>query len=571
MDVSVDPQIGICCDVCGYPREGLPVDALCPECGEVAPAFASGSRVPDRTVGQLAWIRIVAVGLWMLLISSVGALQVALITPAYQYSVGTINFPGPKVHASSMVQRNIGGQPGPWGVSGILWAMGSVVGVWLITERRAMDGSLENGFSLRAATRYTAVITGGGALGLLLSQPDVYIAPGSTVSLSVYLIVVVFCELPANILLYLYLDRLAKRFEERRSAPTFNACQWLVPIVIVGGAILLLTAHAASNPPGGVWRAAAVLYGCVALAAGVAATAAVGRLALVAAAAGIQGSVRETLASAPRLIRQASASIDAHRTQCCVIVGLVLLLWSTSSGFDLAFRQSSRNGLAGNVPFLNFPGPKVVSTRAAAALHTEHGDVDGLPSYLWPLMSQLLAPVFMNLLGVWLVTAKDTPANNNTPARPRLRWRGPARWAATVAVAGPIGFVMSRTWNDAVSASRTNALVIVLFEAPATCLLYLHLAQLGSEGTRKNLKRFAWIAPVVMCVPLTAFALSASLRHWHSSMSISILGGLYLSIAMAATLTASFAIGRLAWELVRGVLHPPAAPTSLHGSHVGSL
>src|SRR5947209_7673077 len=115
MDVSSEVEAGICCDVCGYSRRGLDAEALCPECGERPPLLVGASDFVARTREELAWLRTVALGLWILLGASFGALQVALVIPAGELSQGAVNFPGPKIHAAAMVQRSIGGQPGPWG------------------------------------------------------------------------------------------------------------------------------------------------------------------------------------------------------------------------------------------------------------------------------------------------------------------------------------------------------------------------------------------------------------------------------------------------------------------------
>src|SRR4051794_14565195 len=124
MEAALESRLGSCCEFCGYSRRGLHIDARCPECGENAPPHALGQNsIAARSGEELSWLRSIAIGLWLLIATSMGALQVALVIPAAELSLGTVNFPGPKVHAAAMVQRSIGGQPGPWGVAGTFWAM----------------------------------------------------------------------------------------------------------------------------------------------------------------------------------------------------------------------------------------------------------------------------------------------------------------------------------------------------------------------------------------------------------------------------------------------------------------
>src|SRR5262245_27922773 len=139
MDVSAPPpkpsnlplEQAICCDVCGYPRIGLPETAKCPECGEDPPALVK-SRFghPTLTVGRRRWLRQIALGLILLVFSYISALQIILVMNLDAQVLAAVNMPAPKIAATALIQRAVGNRPGPWGVSGTLAVMGSVLAVW---------------------------------------------------------------------------------------------------------------------------------------------------------------------------------------------------------------------------------------------------------------------------------------------------------------------------------------------------------------------------------------------------------------------------------------------------------
>ena len=82
MDASTLPITAPACDLCGYPRTGLPPGALCPECGEPPPRLAGvdhPASAPAHTAAALAHLRTVTAGLLLLLTSSMTAVGVTLI------------------------------------------------------------------------------------------------------------------------------------------------------------------------------------------------------------------------------------------------------------------------------------------------------------------------------------------------------------------------------------------------------------------------------------------------------------------------------------------------------------
>jgi hypothetical protein len=543
MEVSIEGDKGIRCDVCDYPRRGIGADARCPECGAQPPELSGAGGEGVRTKEELIWLRTTALGLWLLIGASLAALQVALIIPAGELSIGTVNFPGPKIHAAAMVQRSIGGQPGPWGVSGIFWSMGTVLGVWFITERRAVSGDFENALNLRSCTRWIAVSTAGGVLGLLLSWTDAYVPPRGAVSINLFAEVIAGCELPSNLLLYLYLRRLSQRIGDRRSLAVLNACVWGVPAVSAAAVLLLAMGEATHRASIGSWRLISIAYGCAALTVGIAATAAVARLAVITTVACVNFKVRNALVSLPQMLGRACTLLDLHRWRYCFVAGLLLLLLGAASNLQIALSAPARKGLAGEVPMLNFPGPKVLSAGNMMAVMSARASQLSFAG--------LLTPAIFNLLGIWLVTGARESAGEKEPLRSAV-WRRTVRWAATVAVAGPMGFAMSRTWPYGVSLSRPTAWVSLLCEAPATCLLYLYLAGMASGPVRQRLRLFSIVAPVLIVAPMSAFALSRSMRPWHSSVTVGVVCGVFMAVTIAASLTASFAIGQLGWEVGQG-------------------
>jgi hypothetical protein len=181
--VSADPS----CDLCGYPRTGLPPDALCPECGEPPPRLAEMARayaaaaaadtMSPVSAAKLAHVRLVAAGLFLLITSSVTALGVTLVMKVGPITLPAVNVPAPKVHAAAFIQRSIGGPPGPWGIAGTTAALMGLVGIWLLTTPRSLRADEEGAFSPRRLARWSAVLSAGAVLGVLLSGVDPYIAP----------------------------------------------------------------------------------------------------------------------------------------------------------------------------------------------------------------------------------------------------------------------------------------------------------------------------------------------------------------------------------------------------------
>ncbi len=556
MDASTTLQAEACCDACGYPRRGLPANARCPECGEPAPQLISAAvSVVAQTTGELYWLRAVAVGLLLLLLSSISALQVALVMPIGSFSLGAVNFPGPKVHAAALIQRSIGGQPGPWGVAGTLAVFFNLTAVWLLTERRSLRGDMEGLFSLRRLTRWFPLITVGGLAGMLLSGADPYVPPRGDVSGMLLIYAVVVCELPSNALLYLYLRRLAGQFQNPRAAALLGFCVWIIPALMIAGAILIGIDSFQEDFPPHVWKILSAGYGGAAVAAGAAATAAVGYLLVTAAFAAFGAGFNRLSAAvqrAPNLIAKAAVVIERDAGRWCAVVGLILWLWLLPGFFSQSLSQRSRAGLLGNVPTLNFPGPKVVAPLYG---NIDEYDDESAPPGAAPLL---------NLLAIWLITC---PFAGDGAIPALRRW---ARWSATIALALPLGIQLGLTADQRpISPSYTATFIIIFCEVPSTILVYLHLSRIAAAcaGPASTLKKLAFGISIVAFAPLVGFLLAQPLRGLRHRPIVGLIASADVALALAVTFIAVFALSALAWNLARrpaAQIISRSAPTQFH-------
>ena len=204
-----------------------------------------------------------------------------------------------------------------------------------------------------------------------------------------------------------------------------------------------------------------------------------------------------------------------------------------------------RNRLGGSLAVVNFPGPKVWAT---PALFRQIG----YGPQFWGVLGVVVT--LLNLASVWMLTAPRSARqwDEGTFSRRNL-----ARWAGPVLLGGLLGLTLggaSVGWN------RLATLLMIstgLVEAPATLLVYLHLARLAADLQQPRLAagfgRLAYIAG--------GAALLAGLVMWLADFDADLLPGrgewpltLLAALLGAAGLPAALYAATLALRLRRAVL-----------------
>jgi len=545
------------CEECGYDLRGLSTGRPCPECGHVHASPRPVLR-PD-----LLWNRSVAVGLALLLGVTVYATSSVLVQPFSGDFGGTLpalNVPGPKLWAVPLLQRPIGQNPQWPGVVGTRTALFSLLAVWLITAPRTEPEEGTGADSalgwVRPAARWASVVLFGLAFGVLLASQGIWPA-----ELPPYRLVLVGAvELPAAGLLYAHLHALARRVPGRQRRRVFELLRWLVPAAILGGVAMIATDWLLGGGDQGPGRGArlvvSAVYGAVVVTCGMAATAAVASLGLSYSAAAFPDAWR-VVSGSRRLARAAWHSAgSAHNLSlrfAAVAVGLVLFVTLPVFGNDLILWYTSRQGVGGNLPFFNFPGPKLW----AAAIVPELGG-----RYYWDPIVSRTALGAMNLAAIWLMTLQ-------LDGRESHLLRRLTRWLPVVMVGFALGLAAaSRTMDrsDRVGAdlrSEFFALTMVLCELPATVLIYLYLSTLASTYTRRlalkrNLVAAGFAIPALVGTSLVAFLLSKDFRAARAAPAVLALCGAYGALALAAAVWTGMLVLALAGALVRGhVLQRP--------------
>jgi len=564
MDASTPPAVACessSCDVCGYPRIGLPEGALCPECGEPPPAPTSAPTnapvrrdrsarrsadgpVDARTDGQLAHVRAVALGLLLLVVSSISAFSVTLIMDVGPLTIPSINVPAPKLHAAAFVQRSIGGRPGPWGVSGTNAALLAVLAIWLITTPRSLTADEESAISLRRLTRWTCVVTVGGALGLLLSGVETQIYRSGDSVAGWIALMVLFCELPANGLLYAYMARLSAECGARRASAALDRCAWGVPIVTgLAGAIIVYAAVQHSARVSSTWpasaRVGAGIYAAAAVGVGAGATAGVLRL-LVATWSLAFGTWPARLAAmtgrVPRGVRSVIDAVRAEPARWAVLAGLFLWGYQYRDVVATGLASPSREGLLGHVPMLDFPGPKVPLAVFAGATAQR---------YSWRYEDTVTAALLI-LAAVWLITWPDVRGLRRAHAvrirRVILALSGLAFAAGAVRQGGVIELTRH---------PRVAAFLLTGLSSVATALVYLRLSGVAAVWGRRDLARrlaaFGLAAAALDLVPLGAFAFNP---HDHQrSFAYGLVCAAQVAVVFALTFYCVGTLARLGWVL----------------------
>ena len=530
----------ICCDDCGYDLRGLPEGTCCPECGHAPPetvraVTAAGATV--QTAGEIAWLRAVAFGLALLILCSFWSLQVAMMMRVEYNAAAAINAPCPKIWAGPMVQRQLGGQPGPWGVQAWMAALGSVVAIWLITWQRA-NGRDEGVLSSAGLTRWSALLGLGLAMGamLCLSLPHGYVWGAGNEARRMLAAALILVEVPAGFFLYRYLHRLAKQMDAR-AARLIAPASVLVPAAALASGLFLLVPWERTDTVLIQWRAIFIAGVALMMAVGVIATLGVLRLSMIVVTAAAGTWLRRRRAarrSVTQWLDSTRQSLAAHGPRIAILIGIAMLLWATIGSAQGAFGlYPGRKGLAGDLPIVGFIGPKF----SIAQLR-----VGG--SYGWSY-AYISAPVFSMLCAFWLMTVRGNGGSS---------WlRAATRWAPLVLTAVAV-IGLEGLHNSEMRRSVLLAGLVVGAELPCTVLLYLYLATvadgLGIADLRRHLRLLAPAAAVMMLFPLAGYGLSRSLFQLHNTLAVSVIGAIYMAAGLAVTFAAATALVRLAWALM---------------------
>jgi hypothetical protein len=552
------------CDVCGYPRNGLPAQALCPECGEPPPRLAQHEPIhvgavtaAPMTAARLAHLHTLTIGLFLLISSSITAIGVTLIMPIGPLSVAAMNVPAPKIHAAAMVQRNIGGPPGAWGIAGTTAALCGVIALWILTTPQSLRADEEPTWSLRRAARWVGVLTAGGALGALLTASE-YTAPQGAFTAILLAMALLLCELPANALLYAHLRQVAIDVGDRRAAATLERCVWLMPIATaLAGAMVLYGMLRAQHNEGLLWPAAArvamVIYGAGAVAIGAAATA--GILRLLATCSGL--TLAAWLPAASGAVARMSGaigvvlrSIRQTPRRWAIVAGLSIWLYAFASFAMFGLAYPGR--YFGETPVLEFIGPRVPAAALAGDAALRYNS--RIPQ------NELFRLCLINLLAIWLMTWPS-----GSP--PRARLATAARWTAILLAGTMFGLGLWGSVQNGRTFGRPRlvAALIAPADAVATILIYLHLASIAATAGRRDLARaLRWrgcAGILIGLLPLAFFIYSPANRTHPPGKWMLVASMSQGAAAFAITFLCAAALARLAWTLATQEAAQPAIDT----------
>ncbi len=549
------------CARCEYNLQGLAADAACPECGwDPLRAAALAAAPVDAPHRRAAWCHLA--GVVLLLMAMMQGLGVVLIErPADDVTGNTplMNVPGPKFWATPALRRSTGRYVSDYGAAGVETSIFCVAAVWLLTVRRPD----EKGDVLRQATRWGATLLGGANVGMVMGISG--ISQGGRVWSTVQLGQVAFVELPATVLLYARLAQLASRqsLEIRRAlAPLVVA----VPALIAAAAAMLLWRLTAGRQVG--WDdfnfatvGLVAAYGAAAMAAGVWATITLVRLGLAllgdawpGRAQALRAFWRGTMATggfvARAALRPGGFAVAARgRALLGAILLALLLLGHYNLLGDIISMPSGRAGLGSNMPFMNYPGPKVWGVPLTLS------DGTGFAS--------------MVTMGVGIALLTFACAH----AAPRTATV--LRWGLILAVGGAGGAAFAygptRYWGawGSYGITEAAAMLIMLIEAPLNCLLYYWLSLVAREYGRSRaataLKRLAVVVPLLQASALGILVLGratlpsgvpmreARMETWVIA-GCGVYGALMLAVAVIATAALVSLIGGM---LARALQEPP--------------
>ena len=400
------------CAECGYDLRGFEPGHPCPECGH------RNSLVSDEPHPHTAWARSVLAGLMLMLLVTLHGVSAVLIQPfddGIASSTAALNLPGPKLWAMPLLQRPIGHAPEWPGVDATRTALLGLLAVWLITAPSAAF-RVQRHRTLRCFTRWVCVIGFGLAFGGAdgnaghLADGTAAVshisrrrdrAAGDAAALSLSANARGACSGSPSAARRLicwfgsFLDDRCRRGDARSSAvaEARHVAQFVESHATARGRRIWNGVGAGGcdrDCGGGV-------VGDRVCAAGVSETA----------AACFAHAIRNTQGCRRRADKSRSpASRGVRDRRACAAAG-ARACRERADAMDRA-----RAGLGGNLPFVNFPGPKVWCAEPLTEFRGQ---------YEWPTLLSRTAVVVMTLTSLWLI---GTPIDEkrNDWLRRLLRW-----------------------------------------------------------------------------------------------------------------------------------------------------
>lgn len=509
---------------------------------EPDPTPSSGGPVtasiePDAQSSAVAYRwRLAGLMLWLVVLLPLFSRAITASTgDIYTQHLGgfitAVNYPGPKVWATSFLQRSIGFEPGPLGVSTTLWAFLSVLAIWLMTVSARGESS-----AIRLTTRWSAVIGVGLVASVLFYQTSIGIIwnPPKLI----YPVLSLTVEVIATLFVYVYLARLALRLGRRNTAKVLFFGGLAAAVLIVLGIFTVIEGETikANSRALGV-QAMAACYGTASVAL---ALVLVGSLLQLipafyrsafpdgigmalrtdhtAEARPVCGSCGYDLRGSPdnsacpecgdtTVINQDAE--EANRLESTwarfVATGCIVFALVPFPLLYVIFHMDFRDAFGGTLPMLNFVGPKAWGVPALQRSIGYQPEALGSDGALYCLAC---------MLAVWLMT---------WPHPVRVldeKWhdlRRLTRWSAALAGGAFMGFALisQDLYVNSEGFWKWLFAAVLVAEAPATVLCYLYLARLAGQYLNEREASMArWTARLafgVMAVSLVVLPFGQSL------------------------------------------------------------
>ncbi|MEM1012652.1 MAG: hypothetical protein AAGI46_10595 [Planctomycetota bacterium] len=536
------------CRACGYLRHGLSAAARCPECGfDPAEPETSVAIVDD----EAAHARLTTIGLVLLLTSTFTLLGVTLamrFRDELGGSLVVVNFPGPKVWAAMLVQRSVGNYPGHWGVTGVVASVQTALAIWLVTSPRpARD--FHHGETLRRLARWGTTALLGAGIGMTLSTQGIHWWSNDGRE-SFFVLLVCGVELPATLLLYLYLVRLASGDE--RAAMSLRLAGWIaVPLIAMAGAAMLLKEPIADKLPESMMPVGMAIYGPASVVGALLAFDGIMRLIRRHAVVGFGPWVKPVTGGGDAIAvvaRQAVVRVRRNAAAFVLLAGLVGWLLMTLDELRSAMWMPRHFGVLGDLPYLGFVGPML----DASFLFNGHNVYTGTRTHYGRPTNAALWQAIVTLLVVWAITVRGNGGNETL--------RLVARWLCTIGIGAMLTIVAAAgpLQNDARAVlsqeSKVRLVASGLLELPATLLLYGYLVTVANAHGRRDIAGCLAIAMLLAGSTLIVALITAASTDvvgrdwldWHGSWAwiagAATLGGLVVSAGLYAT----WCVGRLA-------------------------